>query len=113
MIETAADVTQTTLLRVPGFGPTLMATLLAWRATVESRFVFNGQQGIDPADLQKIERELTNLRIQHERTLSQGAARLRSIAAQIHQVRAALRDAGDQAQIDLAQAEADLKVLGG
>ncbi len=112
-IETAADVTQTTLLRVPGFGPTLTANLLAWRMTVESRFVFDGQRGIDPADLQKIERELTNLRIQPERTLSQGAAQLRSIAAQIHQVRATLRDAGDQAQIDLAQAEADLKVLGG
>jgi DNA-binding helix-hairpin-helix protein with protein kinase domain len=111
-IETAADVTQTALLGVPGFGPAMTTKLLAWRATIESRFVFNGQQAIDPSDLGKIERDIANLRIQHERTLSQGAAQLQSITDQVRRVRTALREAGDQAQIDLAQAEVDLKILG-
>jgi DNA-binding helix-hairpin-helix protein with protein kinase domain len=112
-IETAADVTQAALLGVPGFGPAMTAKLLAWRATIESRFVFNGQQAFDPADLQRIEREIDNARIQHERVLSQGAPQLAAAAKQVLQVRATLREAGDQAQIDLARAEADLRELGG
>ncbi len=112
-IETAVDVTQAALLSVPGFGPTLTANLLAWRAAVESRFVFNDQQVIDPTDLQKIEREIATVRLQYERTLSQGAVKLGSIARQVIQARTTLREAGDQAQIDLARTEADLKVLGG
>lgn len=112
-IETAADVTQTALLGVPGFGPAMTAKLLAWRATVETRFVFNGQQAFDPADLQKIEREIANVRIQHERALSQGATQLEAAAHRVLQARSALREAGEQAQRDLAQAEVDLKVLGG
>lgn len=107
------DVTQAALLSVPGFGPTLTANLLAWRAAVESRFVFNDQQVIDPTDLQKIEREIATVRLQYERTLSQGAVKLGSIARQVIQARTTLREAGDQAQIDLARTEADLKVLGG
>ena len=112
-IETAADVTQTTLLGVPGFGPAMTTKLLAWRATIESRFVFNGQRASDPVDLEKIEREIANVRVQHERVLAQGAAQLEAVARQVLQARTVLREAGDQAQRDLTQAELDLKALGG
>lgn len=110
-IETAADVTQAALLRVPGFGPTLTATLLAWRASLESGFTFNAQQAIDPMDLRNLDRDIANQRMRIERALSDGASELQLAAQQTSQVRATLSALGEQAHIDLAQAEANLKVL--
>lgn len=110
-IETAADVSQAALLRVPGFGPTLTATLLAWRVSLEAGFTFNAQQAIDPLDLRNLDRDIANQRMQIERALRGGAAQLQHAVQQAIRARATLSALGEQAHIDLAQAEANLKVL--
>ena len=110
-IETAADITKTALLRVPGFGPTLTGNLLAWRATVEGRFVYNGQQTIDPDDRQRVEREIATQRVHYERALAEGAEKLRCAAQRATLARTALAEEGTRVQRELAQAEADLGVL--
>ncbi len=110
-IETAADVTQSALLRVPGFGPTLTASLLSWRSTVEARFVFNPQRAIDPADALRIERDIASQRVLLEQSLQGGVPRLQRIVEQILATRKSLQAAGNRADTALAQAEADLRVL--
>ncbi len=110
-IETAADVTQAAVRRVPGFGPSLTGNLLAWRHGIERCFVFDPQRGIDPADLAAIDREIEAKRAQLERTLHEGATQLQRTARQVVAVRTTLRPAVEQARLALAQAEANLRVL--
>lgn len=86
-IETAADVVLGSVMRVPGFGPARTHALLAWRQTVEARFVFDPNKGVDPADLsevdqrfaakrQKLEKEMEGLvaQMQSHSTRTNGAA---------------------------------------
>ena len=110
-VETAADVTQTALLRVPGFGPTLASNLLVWRSIIEARFVFDPQRAVDPTDVANLDREIANQRALLEQSLRGGLLRLRRTVEQVQAARTALHTAGDQAQRALAQAEANLKVL--
>jgi len=48
-IETAADLERSRILSVPGFGEKRAKDLLAWRASVEKRFVFNPNTQIPEA----------------------------------------------------------------
>lgn len=49
-VETAADVTSTSVRLVPGFGPVMVANMLAWRKSIESRFSYHAS--VDAAELQ-------------------------------------------------------------
>ncbi len=53
-VESAADVTEKTLERVPGFGPVNTGNLLTWRSTIEARFAYREQP--TDADRQEIAR---------------------------------------------------------
>jgi DNA-binding helix-hairpin-helix protein with protein kinase domain len=57
-VETAADINQN--LEIPGFGPTLLNALLSWKAQVATGFRFDPTKRIDPAEIQKIDTQLTS-----------------------------------------------------
>jgi len=107
-IETADDVYEQAILAVPGFGPSYTAKLLAWRRSIEQRFVFNPGQGVDPADRQAVEREIASTRAKLEQELQSGPAQLRQISNQITATRDAMRPIINNSLKAVAQAEADL-----
>lgn len=80
-IETAYDITRSALGNVPGFGHVLVGNLRAWRNSVESRFVFDPNKGVDPDDIRSIEQEIIARRIQLETRLISGVSELRQINA--------------------------------
>ena len=45
-IETAADITESRIAKVPGFGPVYCARLMDWRASIEGRFRFDPSRRI-------------------------------------------------------------------
>lgn len=106
-IETAADVTSTAVLAVHGFGPSYTAKLLAWRDSIERKFVFDSRRGVDPADRQMIEREMASTRTKLEQDLRAGSVELRRISDQSKASRSALLVTADVAAKSRAQAEAD------
>lgn len=110
-IETAADVTREAILQVPSFGPTLADSLLAWRRSIEARFIFDPRRSIDPADLAAVDREIAASHARLERALCEGPAQLQRVAQQIVATRTTLRPTVEQARAALAQAEADLRAL--
>ena len=107
-IETAADVTSYAILGVHGFGLTYTNRLLAWRASIERRFVFDPRKGVDPADRQGVEREIGAAQAKLEQELRSGAAELRRISDQAKASHDAVCATAEAAIKTLAQAEADL-----
>jgi DNA-binding helix-hairpin-helix protein with protein kinase domain/Flp pilus assembly protein TadD len=107
-IETAADVTAGTVLAVHGFGPAYTSKLLAWRDSIERRFVFDPRRGVDPADRQAVEWEMEAARLKLERELQGGAAELRRISEQAKASRGALISAAEATSKVLAQADVDM-----
>jgi DNA-binding helix-hairpin-helix protein with protein kinase domain len=53
-IETAADIQQSAILQIPGFGNSLASDLLAWRRSHERKFIFNANEPLNPADVQVV-----------------------------------------------------------
>jgi DNA-binding helix-hairpin-helix protein with protein kinase domain len=86
-IVTAADVSWQSLARVQGFGPTLQRRLIAWRATLESRFVFDLKRAIPQQDLDAFEYRWQRRKIDLEQQLHAGAAEARHINECIRQRR--------------------------
>jgi DNA-binding helix-hairpin-helix protein with protein kinase domain len=106
-VETAADVTRDAVLAVPGFGPSLTQSLLAWRRGVERRFRFDASRGVDPRDQQTVEAEMRALQQRLEQVLSLGAEQLRQASQLVEARRKALRPLIDRSVRRVAQAEAD------
>lgn len=112
-IDTAAQVKRDRVLAVPGFGPVNSQELLAWRASVESRFVYNPsptQQ--DSQDEDRVRQEIATEAGRLRRDLSSGAADLRAAAAAVEQRMAASDPVVDRAYRELEQARIDLEALG-
>jgi hypothetical protein len=71
-IEDASDVEPSRINGIKGFGSTMQNTLLAWRASIEQRFRFDPNRGIDPEDLRQLEQELQQKRAESIRALMAG-----------------------------------------
>lgn len=110
-IETARDVRQRDVLRIPGFGEVLTQSLLSWRWSLEAKFVFDPAKGIDPADLAALDRTIADRKSQIERTLQSGAAELERIRYETLVRRQALLQQLQSAARTVAQAQADFKAL--
>jgi DNA-binding helix-hairpin-helix protein with protein kinase domain len=110
-IETAQDVRPLDILRIPGFGSGLTDNLMAWRRSIEAKFVYDPSRGIDPADVQALDRNLSIRREQIERALLAGGAELEKIKYQISIRRQAIYQQVEAAARAVAQAEADFRVL--
>lgn len=76
-VETAADINSN--LEVPGFGPALLSALLAWKAHVARAFRFDPSKRIDPAEIQKIDTQLTSEKNALENTIRSTPEKLRGI----------------------------------
>ena len=109
-IDSAADVTRPALEGVPGFGSFLIAQLLNWRQSLEATFKFNPGQGIDPADIQRVDRDIVKRRGEIEGLLSKGPSELNVVRQRVIAARGRLRDQLEKALMDVAQAQADESV---
>lgn len=106
-VETAADVSYSSVSIVPGFGPARTEQLLAWRRGLESRFQFNPSAGVDPADVAALDQKFARLRSNLERTLSQGAADLQRAQRLAQQARTQIEPEYRRVAEALMQAKAD------
>ena len=111
-IETAADVIQNKVMNINGFGPKLTRKLVDWRNGLERRFVFDPSKGVDPADIAAINQRFGQKRKQIEGNLLAGPEHLNQVRGQILQQRTQMLPKIRAAAQQVAQAEADLAVLG-
>jgi DNA-binding helix-hairpin-helix protein with protein kinase domain len=107
-VETAADVSPTSLSGVPGFGPKLTARVLAWRTQLERRFVFDASKGIYPNDLAALDARFGQKRQEVEKALSRGVEELEGLRRGALQQREILRPQIERTCRELNKAEADL-----
>lgn len=110
-IETADDVTQQAVLAVPGFGPAYTARLVEWRQGLEKQFVFDAAKPVDPRDIAQVEQEMATTRAKLEQELAHGAMQLHQIRQQTLSRRQALQPAVEAALKNLAQLEADSRMM--
>jgi len=110
-IDTAADISYGAITQVPGIGPTYATKLLAWRQSVESRFRFDPQKAVARAEVDKVDREIRDIRLKCEGVLTRGV----QDAAALHANLVALRQSyGTQLQSAtraLAQAQVNFKAM--
>jgi DNA-binding helix-hairpin-helix protein with protein kinase domain len=110
-IETAADITRSAVLAVPGFGKALTTNLLAWRGVVEQTFVFDPTKGVDPRDIAALDNELYTTRARLEHLLRSGATQLTLIEQNTEWRRQSLWPVVNQAVEGLASADATWRAL--
>jgi DNA-binding helix-hairpin-helix protein with protein kinase domain len=109
-IETAADLTPAAIGLVPGFGPGLTANLMAWRQTLEQRFVPSSNIAVTPQDMSTVNSKVAGLRARLEQQLRDGAARLQNVRNEIVSRQSSARGALEAAHHALTQAKADLDI---
>jgi DNA-binding helix-hairpin-helix protein with protein kinase domain len=114
-IETAADVNQSDVLRIPGFGNVMTGKLLAWRRGHESHFKYDRTPNAqDVADERSLRGRYAAEKAKLESTIRNGLGTLRNARARLDALPAMARS--DRALTDAlavrAQAEQDLRELG-
>lgn len=108
-IETAADIDPRYLAVIPGFGPKYSNNLIEWRKKIESRFVFNPNQGVDRFQLAEIHKKINEEKSKLENELSNGGAQLKGISEETKKIRNELMQKIENSLKEYAQAEANLK----
>lgn len=108
-VETAWDITNNSVSRVPGFGPALTNKLIEWRQSVERKFRFDPSKGVDPGDIAALDRELTELKRKLEQRLGAGPSELTQIRNKILTQRKVLEQQVNDAYQAMVQAEVDMK----
>ena len=111
-IETAANINWNRVMSIKGFGQTLTRELIDWRNGLERRFVFDPAKGVDPADIAAVNQRFDQERKQIEGNLLAGPQQLNQVRVQVLQQRSQLPPMVRAAVQQVAQAEADLAVLG-
>lgn len=71
-IETAADLELDSIYSIKGFNVGYASSLMNWKETVRSGFVFNQKQAVTESDARAVEREIYRRRISLERDLKRG-----------------------------------------
>jgi hypothetical protein len=112
-IETAADLMNSTVESVPGFGQKLCGALYGWRDALSSRFVFNPATGVDQRDIDKIEHEIATERRRLEQSVRAGFEELRQLRARIQNARIQLKGPVEAAYGQYLQADANYKAVSG
>jgi DNA-binding helix-hairpin-helix protein with protein kinase domain len=111
-IETAADIDPRKIRRIKGFGKSLTDELVGWRKSLERRFVFDPTKGVDPADMAALEQKFHQRRTQIESTLRAGPDLLNQVRSDALRKRPLPQGDVEGAARALAQARADMSVLG-
>jgi DNA-binding helix-hairpin-helix protein with protein kinase domain len=110
-IDSAADVTWQAVAAVQGFGPTLQHRLMAWRASVEARFVFDANRAIPQQDLDAIEYRWRRYKSDLEQQLRAGAEEARRASEAIRRRRVTIARELERPARRWAQAAADLEAI--
>ncbi len=108
-IETANDVTP--FLQVSGIGPARLGTLLNWRHSVESRFRFDANKSVNPADVAAVKHRFALQKKELERQLLQSRVEMQDLARRAKAFQESARLRLQEAADRLAQARADNAVL--
>ncbi len=111
-IETAADVIHNKVININGFGPKLTRELIDWRKGLERQFVFDPSKGVDLTDIAAIKQRFSQKRKQIEGNLLAGPEHLNQVRGQTLQQRTQMLPMIKPIAQQVAQAEADLAVLG-
>ncbi|SDB22016.1 SH3 domain-containing protein [Belnapia rosea] len=110
-IDTASDIIRHRLLAVPGFGPATVSKLLAWRQSHEMTFRFDPNRGVSPSEIAVVERDIATQRTKLEREVAAGLTRLRAAVAAHTARRQALEGRAAELLPQFAQALADAAVV--
>lgn len=110
-IETAADVGRSRIERVHGFGPTKAQALVTWRNSVEAKFRFDPQRGVDPRDVATVKTEIAKRRSDGETRLGRTLADLKRASASALALRSGNHSDAQAAYAALEQARADQHAL--
>jgi DNA-binding helix-hairpin-helix protein with protein kinase domain len=111
-IETAADIDRRKIFKIMGFGKKLTNELMNWRNDLEKQFVFNRSKGVDPADIAAVNQRFEQRRKQIEGALLAGPEQLTQVRTHILQLRTQMLPTIESAAQQVAQAQADLKLMG-
>jgi hypothetical protein len=106
-IETAADIDQRRIQAIKGFGPSIAGSIVAWRMSLERRFVFNPNQPLNPADVSAVKAAVANKRIDLEKKLRIALSQLEKRSSEILSLRNSLKSAAEQVWKAKGQAELD------
>lgn len=108
-IETAADINETDLQAVPGFGPVRIGMLTSWRKRCEAGFKFDPSNSIHMTTYRPIERVLNTERRQIERQLVRLKTQIDAVAsplvAKLNMIEHSLHDSS----LKLAQAAKNME----
>lgn len=110
-VETAADISRSSIIQINGFGEKLTNELVNWRNGLEKRFAFDPNKGIDPADIAAVNQRFAQKRKQIEGNLLAGTEQLNQLRGQIMQQRTQMLPMIQAAARQVAQAEADLSLI--
>ena len=114
-IETAADISQFSVRRVPGFGDVMTRNLLDWRNTLESRFRYNPVRNTqDAADESRLRTDFSRQKGNLEGAIRNGVRTLRTAKPRLDTLKIRARE--DTALLNALdrwlRAERDLEILG-
>jgi DNA-binding helix-hairpin-helix protein with protein kinase domain len=104
-IETAADVDLYQLQRIQGFGPTLISTIVAWRRTLEGRFVFNPNEPVSQSDIVAVRTKIAARKSSIEQKLRSAITNLKIASSDAFDKRGALSASVNAAYQRLKSAE--------
>ncbi len=110
-IETAADVDEAKLYRVPGVGAKLRGELIAWRRSIEGRFRFDPDMDSTLPDEEMAEQEVLVERLKLEAAIRKGFADLQQLQKQTLFARTSLKSKVEEADRAFQQCAADLKAV--
>jgi DNA-binding helix-hairpin-helix protein with protein kinase domain len=108
-IETAADVVDYKIMRIPGFGNALTNELLSWRRQMENNFHFDPSKGVDKSDIQMLIHKFQPKMRPIEREFRSGIENLNDVQGKIFKNRMALQPIVEECAKELAQATSDLE----
>ena len=104
-IETAADIVASKISTIQGFGPSLVAELMAWRKIQENKFVFNPSEPINQTDLLTLKNKIASRQIDLANKIRASAIKLEQESRSALEQRTKIAAAANQAWIVLKQAE--------
>ncbi len=110
-VEDAYDVELAKISNIKGFGPSMRATILAWRMSIEQAFQFDPSKGVDPRDIRDLEQDLNQKRAEAIRTLTSGPQALQQSLNLWLTERDSLMAQLNQSARQLGQAEVNMKAL--
>lgn len=111
-IETAADLSDRSLMTVPGLGPKLRGNLMSWRHSIVQKFQYDPTKGIDWQDQARVEGEILTERLGIEAKMRKARLELRHIHSLIMQARTDLHDEVERSYKVYIQSRADSDAVG-